>query len=346
MDRDRIVVVGGGLLGCATALELARRGRSVEVVERAIVGAEASSAAAGILAPRMEAHGREPLRSLGLQSLGMYPGWVASLEADVSLVRTGLLRVVRAGAAFAAPDPEAVWLDVEAARAIEPGLGPDVVGAWHLPEEACLDPRKLVAAVQLSAMAAGVRFRTATVEGVDPDGVTLFDGTRIAGRPVVCAGAWTAKVPGLATLPVRPVRGQLVALGGVPIRRVIFGDGGYLVPRPDGRVICGATVEEVGYERGVTAGGVAHVLRTATAVIPGLAGAGFLEAWSGFRPGTPDDLPMIGEIDGIVVASGHYRNGILLAPLTARQVADALVDGAPWPAVFAPGRFGAPPSGG
>ncbi len=340
MEHDHVVVVGGGLLGCAVALEVARRGLAVEVLERAIVGAEASSAAAGILAPRLEAHGREPLRSIGVESLAMYPEWVASLGADVGFARTGLLKIVRAGDPTDSPDVEAVWLDADAARHAEPGLANDVLGAWLLPDEATLDPRRLLPAVQAAAQAAGVRFRTGEeVASVDADGVTLVSGARVDGRVVVCAGAWTAKVPGLRPLPVRPVRGQLVALSGEPVRHVMFGAGGYLVPRADGRVIAGSTVEEVGFSRGVTAGGVRAVLGTAIALVPDLASASFDGAWSGFRPGTPDDLPVIGEVDGVWVASGHYRNGILLAPLTAKWMADAVVDGTRLPPVFAPGRF-------
>lgn len=346
MDRDRVVIVGGGLLGCAVALEIARlqgaRGGGAEVVvlERAIVGAEASSAAAGILAPRLEAHGREPLRSIGVESLALYPAWVASLGADVGYARVGLLKVVRPGDSPASPDVDARWLDAAAARAMEPGLAPDILGAWSLPEEATVDPRKLLPAVHAAAAAAGATFRVGEeVTATDAAGVTLASGERVTGRVVVCAGAWTAKVPGLRALPVRPVRGQLVALSGAPIRHVLFGAGGYLVPRMDGRVIAGATVEDVGFTRGVTVGGVRAVLTTATAMVPGLAAASFDGAWSGFRPGTPDELPAIGAVDGVWVASGHYRNGILLAPLTARWLAAALVEGAALPAVFSPGRF-------
>ncbi len=342
MQADRIVVVGGGLLGCAVALELAREGAAVEVLERSIVGAEASTAAAGILAPRMEAHGREPLRAIGIESLEMYPGWVDTLANDVGFLRTGLLCVVREGEPGLAPDPDARWLDADAARRIEPGLGPRTLGAWHLPEEATLDPRKLVPAVHAAAVAAGVRFRQGEeVAGLDAAGVTLPDGERVRGRVVVCAGAWTSRVPGLRPLPIRPVRGQLVSLSGEPIRHVLFGAGGYLVPRQDGRVVAGATVEEVGYARGVTAGGVAAVLDTAFALIPDLAAAAFDGAWSGFRPGTPDDLPVLGVVDGVWVASGHYRNGLLLAPLTALFMARAVLDGAALPLACSPERFSA-----
>ena len=334
------MIVGGGLLGCAVALECARRGAQVEVLERSVIGAEASSAAAGILAPRLEAHGREPFRSIGVESLAMYPSWVESLGAEVGLVRTGLLRVVRPGDSDAAPDVDAQWLDAGAARELEPGLAADIRGAWHLPEEATLDPRRLVQAVHAAAIAAKVKFHAGyIVESVAADGVEVR-GARLHGRVVVCAGAWTAKVPGLSGLPIRPVRGQLVELAGAPIRHVLFGAGGYLVPRRDGRVIAGTTVEEVGFERGVTVSGLRNVLATATGMVPGLADASFGGAWSGFRPGTPDELPILGDCDGIFVASGHYRNGILLAPLTARWAADALVGGAALPEAYSPARFG------
>lgn len=341
MKRDRIVIVGGGLLGCAVALELARRGAEVTVLERVVVGAEASTAAAGILAPRLEAHGKEPMRSLGIASLEMYGDWIERMEADVGLRRTGLLRVVLPGGPADSPDVDAQWLDATAALAAEPGLPRDVVGAWLLPDEATLDPRKLVPALHRAAVLAGVDFvMGGAVRQVDGEHAELEDGRSFLGRVVVCAGAWTARIPGLERLPVRPVRGQLAGLAGVPIRHVLFGAGGYLVPRADGRVVAGATVEEVGYERGVTAGGVRQVLAAATAMIPGLGSAQFEGAWSGFRPGTPDDLPILGQVGGVWVASGHYRNGVLLAPITGQWIADAMLEGKALPAAFAPGRFG------
>jgi len=324
---DRYVVVGGGLLGCATALELARRGARVTVLERVVPGAEASSAAGGILAPRMEAHGNAGLRALGLESLAMYPGWVASLAADVDLRWDGLARVVFPGEdpAAACPDRDAHWRDDL------PGLA---LPGWELPGEGSLDPRKLVAAVHAAVVAAGVDVRGgAEVVEVGPTRVRLADGSTHEGRTIVCAGAWTARVPGLEGLPVRPVRGQMVVVKGeVAPPSVVFASGGYLVPRPDGRVLVGSTMEEVGYTRGVTVAGVQHLLALATRLLPGLREAALLETWSGFRPGTPDGLPYLGEIGGVYVASGHFRNGILLAPLTARWVADALLRGEPVPA--------------
>lgn len=325
------VVVGGGLLGCAVALELARRGCPVVVLEKAIVGAEASSAAGGILAPRIEAHGREPLRTLACESLGMYPAWVESLGCEVGFRRSGALVV-----AADRPDVDAIWLDD--ARTVEPALRP--AGAWWLPEEAVVNPRLLVPAVRAAAEAAGACFRVgAEVAHVDENGVTLTTGEVLAGRVVVCAGAWTSRVPGLGSLPIAPVRGQMVAIEGVALRRVVFGSGGYVVPRSERLVVAGTTVERVGFERGVTVAGLRQVLDAATALVPGLATGMFQSAWSGFRPGTPDDLPILGEVDGVWVASGHYRNGILLAPLTARVIARGLCDGERPPAELSPARF-------
>lgn len=328
-----VVVVGGGLLGCAVAHALARRGARVTVLERAVVGAEASSAAGGILAPRVEAHGREPLRSFGIASLDMYEAWVRSLGAEVGFARCGAL-VLQPDR----PDTNAVWTDD--ARAVEPALG--AAGAWWLPEEGVVDPRRLVPAVSAAARASGAVFRAGSaVRAVHTDAVELEDGSVVRGRVVVCAGAWTGRVPGLSAVPVRPVRGQIVALEGVTVRRVIFGPAGYVVPRPadPDRVLAGATVEEAGFEKAVTAEGLRAVLDTAIRLAPPLAQARVAETWAGLRPGTPDELPIVGEHHGVWVASGHYRNGILLAPLTARWIADAMLDGAPTPAALRAGRF-------
>lgn len=342
---ERYVIVGGGLTGCALALELAARGGEVCVLERAVPGAEASSAAAGILAPRMEAHGQEPLRSLGVESLGMYPAWAARLEAasglSVGLRKTGLLRVVMPGDPPDAPDVDAAWLQAAALREKDPRLTDAAIGGWWLPEESEVEPALLVQAAHLAAERAGARFRTgATVTAVAPERVTLSDGSAEEGRVVVCAGAWTAAVPGMPALPVAPVRGQLVEVRGDGPVPVVFGGGGYFVPRADGRVVIGTTVENVGFTRGVTVAGLRAILDRAVRLYPGLAEAEVLRSWSGFRPGTPDLLPALGEVGGVWVSSGHYRNGILLAPLTARLLADALVGGAEIPSLLDARRFG------
>ncbi len=337
---ESVVIVGGGLLGCATARELARRGAQVTLLEKVVPGAEASSAAAGILSPRMEAHGNADARVIGVESLSLYRDWAAGLPLPVDLRWNGVVRVVLPGEDVdaARPDVDAVWLDAAELRRREPvGVA---LGGWWLPEEGSVDPRKLMVAVHAAAVAAGVVVRGGSeVVAVAPERVGLADGQVVEGRVVVCAGAWTARVPGLERLPVRPVRGQMMAVRGPPPpSAVLFGAGGYLVPRVDGRTLVGATVEEVGYARGVTLAGLRHLGDVATGMLPGLADATVLETWSGFRPGTPDGLPLVGDVDGVFVASGHFRNGILLAPLTARWVADALLDGAAVPAGVRVGR--------
>lgn len=336
------LVIGGGLMGCTVALNLAQRGAAVTVLERAVPGAEASSAAAGILGPRMEAHGREPLRGLAVESLQMYPAFAAEVERlsgmQVGFWPSGLGRFVPKGADAAAlcPDPEAVW------RTDLPPALSHAQGLWWLADEGSIDPPRLVLAVRAAAEALGAVFVTGVpVVAVEPQGIRLGDGQFLAGRPVVCAGAWTGLVPLPRPLPVRPVRGQVIEIAGPPglLPGVIFHETGYLVPRRDGRVLVGATVEEAGFERSVTAGGVAHLLGIALGAAPALAGCALLRQWCNFRPGTPDDMPIVGDIEGIFVASGHYRNGILLAPLTGLRVVEALLEGRSPPESWLPQRF-------
>ncbi len=297
-----------------------------------MVGAEASSAAAGILAPRVEAHGDEAFRRLGVASLDMYEAWVRPL-GDVGFRRCGVASVLPDQ-----PDREAIRQTTPEMHRIQPGLVSDSL--WWLPEEGTVDTRRLVGAVHAAAGGCGTTFIVGKeVRAIDGRGVTLDTGDRVDGTVVVCAGAWTARVPGMASIPVRPVRGQLVALD-ARIQTIVFGNGGYLVPRAD-EVVCGATVEDVGFSRGVTEAGIADVLSAAYRMLPALGGARVLRSWSGFRPGSPDNQPIVGNVDDIWVASGHYRNGILLAPLTARRLADAICDGAVLPGEWDPARFAA-----
>lgn len=327
------VIVGGGLVGCAVALELARRGVGATVLERSVPGAEASSAAAGILAPRVEAHGDAAARALGLESLGLYEEWAGSLGSDVGLARSGVVVVSEAS-----PDEEALQVEGAALDRLVPGITSR--RAWFLPDEARLDTRRLVGAVHAAASRAGVVFRSgAEVAALREGGVELTDGERLEGTVVVCAGAWTPRVAGMAALPVRPVRGQLLALGGAPaFLPVVFGPGGYLVPRAD-ELVVGSTMEEVGFARGVTASGVLGVLRAAVALVPELGGCEVLRHWSNFRPGSPDGQPLVGRTPAGWVASGHFRNGILLAPLTARRLVAAMLDDTPLPPAWSPHRF-------
>lgn len=327
-----VVIVGGGLVGSALALELARRGVPVVVLEKAVPGAEASSAAAGILAPRVEAHGHPEQRALGLLALAGWQDWAASLGADVGFTRCGVL-VAREES----PDPDAEPIEGRALAERAPGLRAE--RAWWIADEGAVDTRVLVGAVHAAAVRAGAVFRSGlTVDNVDNSGVSA-GGERLSGTPVVCAGAWTSVVPGIANLPVSPVRGQLVAVGATDaVRSVVFGPAGYLVPRRDETVL-GATMENVGFARGTTAQGLRDVLDAALRLCPSLGAAPVLRQWSSFRPGSPDGRPIIGEVGGVMVASGHSRNGILLAPLTASRVADALLEGRSLPQAWSPARF-------
>jgi glycine oxidase len=368
MASKDVVIVGGGVMGCASALRLAQAGLSVTVLERSVPGAEASSAAAGILGPAVEAHhghgdghphpGRRPaqdtLLTLGLRSRELHAGLARELRddhgIDVGFRRCGVMRVaVREDERVALATHAALLrgralvdaIDGDEARRREPALGPAVLEAIDLPEEAQLDPPSLLGALAIAAERAGVRFRTATVHGVIVEndrarGVRLDGETLGADHVVVAAGSWTSLVPGLRldAARVHPVRGQILTTRTRPpvFRRVVFGAGGYVVTRPDGRVLCGSTEERVGFAREVTFAGLARIVELATTLAPRLADAPAESHWSSFRPGTADDLPLVGPAgpEGLWLASGHYRNGILLAPITAELVRDAIL-GEPLP---------------
>lgn len=340
------VIVGAGLHGSALARELALRGARVTLVERGVPGAEASTAAAGMLVPAVESwiHQSADLpREIGATSLSLYPGWVQAIAREsgqaVGLHLDGAV-VVRGD-----PGPEPSWtLPDDQLAALEPSVVP-AGGAWLSAQEGWLDPRELVPAVNVSAHRAGAVFRRGEVTAVREGSVEIRADTGrelIEGTVVVCAGAWTARVPGLEALPVKPIRGQVLALrpvGPVP-SRVVFGKRCYLVPRLDGRVIVGSTMEDVGFTRGVTAEAIAGLHDAAASVCPGLAGAELIDAWSGFRPSSPDGLPLMGPWRGVWVSSGHHRNGILLAPWASSAMANALLGEAPLPAGLSPARFG------
>ncbi len=336
---EDVVVVGAGIMGSAIARALAGAGRSVRVLEKSIPGAEASSVAAGILAPMVE-HDEGPLRTLGIASRDAYRVLASALEEetglDIGFLRSGVLAIPRADRspeqlAFGAHGQS---LTAAEARELEPALAESVHGALLLPDEAQVDPPRVLRALVRSAESRGARFTSgAAVRGLTRQGDRIIGvdtdrGMVPAGEVVLAAGAWTSLVPGLPRIfetAIRPVRGQLLrAELRAPIaRRIVFAEHAYIVPRPDGRVVCGATMEDVGFTKEVTLGAVGSLASHAVSVMPGLAAARFVEADVSFRPASIDGLPLIGPagIDGLWLATGHFRNGILLAPATAAMIA-------------------------
>jgi glycine oxidase len=351
------IVVGGGVIGLACAWRAAQRGAQVVVLDRERPPAGATRVAAGMLAPVGELTFGEPeLLELTLAAAELYPAFVAELEAaggmstgyerrgaiHVALDRDEAAELRRVHDLQRSLGLDAQWLPPRRCRDLEPGLTPSFNGGVHAPGEAAIDPRALTAALLAALAAEGVEVRT----GVEVTG-SLLEGERILGvrtasgeelhgaSTVLAAGAWSGRaewLPAEARPPVRPVKGQVVELraadGEPPTTRILASERVYLVPRADGRLVVGATVEERGFDTAVTAGGVHELLREAYRLLPDVAEMELVEAMAGLRPGTPDNLPLIGPgvLDGLVLATGHYRNGILLAPQTGEAVA-AFLDG-------------------
>ena len=353
MMSGHVVVVGGGSMGCAVARTLALGGAQVTLLERAVPGAEASSAAAGILGAQGEADSPGPFLDLCVRSRELYPAWAEALReetgVDIGYRRSGLLHVAH-------DEPEAVVLGARVERqlaagfsaqvldrkevlAIEPAIDPTVLGAVFFPDDGQVDPRRLTRALSLSAARAGARVRSGAVvrrihheggrvTGVDVDGALIG-----ADAVVLAAGAWSSLVPG-AELPeraVKPARGQILAVETrTPILgAVAYSAAGYVVPRLDGTVLVGSTLEMVGYDKAVTVGGLAALTEIAVGIAPALRDAVVTGMWAGFRPHTDDMLPILGRTPtvGLFLATGHYRNGILLTPATAELLAALILEG-------------------
>jgi glycine oxidase len=344
----RCIVIGAGAVGCAVAWRLRQRGYSVTLVDRGPPAGEASQAAAGILSPQAEAHGPGPLFELSLKSREKWPAFAAELEQSsgmsVGYRRTGTRML-------ALDETEAAALAARADWQRAAGLRADwQAPALHLPDDHQVEPPLLGAALWAAAERSGARLVTGWArrilgDGARVTGVLVDDQPLDAERVVLAAGAWSSLVDGLPPLPrVRPLRGQLLELTGSPglVESVVFGDGGYLVPRADGRVLVGSSEEEAGFVKQVTPEVLARLCRRALRLAPELASAAVTRFWSGLRPTTDDRLPVLGAtaLAGLIAATGHHRNGILLAPITAEIVA-ALVAGEP-PAVelqpFSPAR--------
>jgi len=366
-----VAIIGGGVIGASIALELAGQKLRVVVLDRQQAGQEASWSAAGMLSPAPDSPRDIPLAPLGRESLKLYPEFVATVEEasgrPTGYAREGTLELFLAPAGEAERDRrvsecKALGLAIEAApldaaREWEKSIGPAARAAAWLPEEGTVEPRALTDSVLAAALQRRVELRAeCAVTGLLREherciGV-VAGGERVeAKHVVVAAGCFSSAIAGDDDLlaryaPTRPVRGQMLALrcNGAGLRRVLRSERGYLVPRRDGRIVAGSTSEEAGFEKRVTPGGMRQVLDAALELLPGLAGAEIVETWSGLRPGTPDDLPILGptDIEGLLIATGHYRNGILLAPVTAKLMREWIVDGRTGfdARVFSPLRFG------
>ncbi|MEZ5076587.1 MAG: glycine oxidase ThiO [Solirubrobacterales bacterium] len=350
------VIVGGGVIGLACAWRAAQRGARVAVLERAEPPAGATDVAAGMLAPVSELSFGEPeLLELTLASAALYPGFVAELEAasgrSVGFLRRGALHVAldrdeaaqlrRVHDLQRSLGLEAEWLAPRRCRELEPGLTPSFNGGVFAAGEASVDPRALARALAIALAEAGGELRSGcevvggVFEGERLAGVRTAAGEELrAGTVVLAAGAWSGAIewlPAATRPPVRPVKGEVVELrsrdGEAPCERIVCSERVYLAPRDDGRLIVGATQEERGFDTAVTAGGVHELLREAYRLLPEVAELELVGAIAGLRPGTPDNLPRVGpgEIEGLLLATGHFRNGILLAPLAAETLVAHLV---------------------
>ena len=362
MTHKKIIIIGGGVIGLGVGWQLAKAGAAVTIYERAEAGRAASWAAAGMLAPFAEAHTEEPaLLKLGCQSLDRYPQWVRELEIDAEM-SIGY-RVEGTLIVGLEPDDthqlrhlytaqqnlglEVKWLTGREARDIESALSPRVTAAIHCVSDYQVDNRLMVTALRRAYQACGgvlhentaierIVIKNGRATGVQVQG--SFQKTDIV---ILSAGCWSAEIEGVPETiipPVRPVKGQMLALQmeeGITINSVIrtvrarYPVSVYLVPRADGRLIVGATSEEMGFDTRLTVGGVFELLRGAWEAVPGVYELPILETWTGLRPGSRDNAPILGKtpVENLIYATGHYRNGILLTPITAYEIAKLILTG-------------------
>ena len=362
-NRPRVVIIGAGVIGLGIAWRLAGRAE-VSVFDRGKAGAGASHAAAGMLAACCEAEpGEEALVALGRESQARWPAFADELlresGIDVELRGEGTLVL-----ALTADDQAEIahrlefqrrldlpleWLSAAQTRAREPHLAGKIAGALFSPQDHQVENRKVTQALRVAAEAKGAKIyehrpvKEIVAQGGRTSGVAFEDGSTAAADVVVlAAGAWSRTIGGLPPdrrPPVRPVKGQMLALRMNPaaplLTHVLWAPSAYLVPRRDGRLIVGGTVEEKGFDDSITAGGVLALLEAAWRAIPAIEELPIEEIWAGHRPGSRDDAPIVGQgpLEGLFYATGHHRNGILLAPVTADAVAAMVLDDVTEPAI-------------
>jgi glycine oxidase len=345
MKKFDVAISGGGLIGGSIALELARAGLRVGLFDRQEPGQEASWAGAGILSPAPESAAMVSLVPLGKASMAIYPEFVRMVE-EISGQSTGYRPKGTLQALFSRDAREelstvialhhglglkAEPLRAEDARELEPSLSEDLEAGVLRPDEASVDNRAMTQAVLEAARRSGVHFFAGSSvdaiwrEGGKCVGISLKNEKIAAQWTVIAAGCFSAGIEGVAAYaPVRPAKGQMIALRAddLKIERVLWSEKIYLVPRNDGRILAGATVEYTGFEKAVTAGGIEKILSGAIELSPGLADARVEETWAGLRPDSPDHLPILGptDLDGLLIATGHFRGGILLTPITAKLI--------------------------
>lgn len=369
-DAAGIVIVGGGIIGLAIARALAIRGtKDILLLERGNLGAEASFAAAGMLAPQAEANSCDPFFTLACRSRDMYSDFASALleetGVDVELDATGTLYLAFSEKDLTEIEERYLWqtraglavdkLTAAEARRLEPAISEDVTMALRFPHDIQVENRRLITALTATAQKHGVRIETSvTVESI------CFAGDRVAGvrtasgkvdacNIILAAGAWTSCLSADKALPqirIEPVRGQMICIDCNPpiARHVIYSRRGYLVPRRDGRLLAGSTSEASGFDKRITAAGINSILSAGLEISPRIAQLSLLDCWAGLRPRAADSLPVIGpcaEIEGLYYATGHYRNGILLAPITGELVARAITESSVSTLLepFSPNRF-------
>ena len=359
-SKRRVAIIGGGVIGMSIAWRLAQQGWPVTIFESGICGREASWAAAGMLAAQIEAEPtEEALLPLASASQLLWPDFAAELERAsgievgfrcegtlmVALTRDDLEKLHTTHALHKRLGSDVVWLSAAEVLAREPHLNPRLSGGLFSAADGQVDNRLVAAALAAACRRSGcIVHENAEVAGIEIDrGVVR--GIRLSGGHdeiipadivVIAAGAWSRGIAGLPAslrLPVRPVKGQMLALRMAPqaplLSHVVWAPNAYLVPRRDGRLIIGATTEERGFDRSLTAGGMMALLDGAWRALPGVEELAIDEFWCGFRPGSRDDLPILGEteIDGLILATGHHRNGILLTPVTAQAISELIMTG-------------------
>jgi len=354
MKTADTLIIGGGIIGCSIAVELARAGARVLLLERDRIGCEASGEAAGMLAPQAEGVVPGPFLDLCLKSRAMFGSLHQMLKEetgiDIEYVRSGILSLLlteedevhgkRLLEEQRGRGLKVEWWDRQQVLEAEPHVTPETRGALHLPDDHQVQNARMVRALALLAARLGVQIiegspATGLVRHRDRvTGVRSLTETYQADAVVIAAGAWSGGIGQLVgrEIPIRPARGQLLSLEtrGDLCRHVLYAGKGYLTPWPNGEVVVGSTVEFAGFEKAVTVAGVEELLGLAKRLVPAAASRPILRAWSGFRPWTPDELPYIGPVPGapgLYIASGHGRNGILLAPVTGQLMAELLREG-------------------